>query len=37
LFSYRLIAGKDLLAANTTLSQQLETAYQKVQDTAEKT
>ena len=30
-------ANKDLLAANTKLAQQLEAAYQKVQDIAEKT
>ncbi len=30
-------ANKDLLAANTKLAQQLESAYQKVQDIAEKT
>ena len=30
-------ANKDLLAANTRLAQQLETAYQKVQEIAEKT
>ena len=30
-------AGKDLIAANMKLAQQLEAAYQKVQDIAEKT
>jgi hypothetical protein len=30
-------ANKDLLAANSKLAQQLEAAYQKVQDIAEKT